>query len=55
MKSQRFWYVVRRLAVDTVLLSGSFVTANLIHFEGEVPAEQRESLPHMQYIPETKS
>lgn len=45
MKSQRFWYVVRRLAVDTVLLSGSFVTANLIHFEGKVPAEQRESLP----------
>ena len=45
MKSQRFWYIVRRLGVDTVLLSGSFVTAYLIHFEGTIPTAQRETLP----------
>lgn len=45
MNSQRFWYIVRRLGVDAVLLSGSFVAANLVHFEGEIPAARREALP----------
>jgi FlaA1/EpsC-like NDP-sugar epimerase len=45
MKAQRLWYIVRRLSVDGVLLSGSLVAAYLVHFEGQIPDLHRERLP----------
>lgn len=44
MLTQRLLYVFRRLVVHLVLLSGCFVAAYLVHFEGRIPEPQKHHL-----------
>jgi FlaA1/EpsC-like NDP-sugar epimerase len=45
MKLQRLWTIARRLAVDVLLLSGSFIAALVIHFDGQLPESYRAHMP----------
>jgi FlaA1/EpsC-like NDP-sugar epimerase len=44
MLATKLLYVTRRLVVHLVLLSGCFVAAYLVHFEGRIPELQRRHL-----------
>ncbi len=46
MLAQKLRYVVRRLVVHLVLLSGCFIAAYLVHYEGRLPEAQKKSLPY---------